>query len=357
MAYNQSAKKKEHAFQAIGKDIKADKIGSLVFLCGEEQYLVHWAVDLLAKTYINKACESLDFIKLDPDNLTVDQIKESCETLSMLSPKRVVLIPEFPAASGRKSRNFTEADEKELIEYLADIPDSCLLIITAGEPDEKSRKKESKLQQACEQHGVVYDFTPLSGNLLQSFIIKRFKNAGKVCRNSVIETLIAESGYTNKDIDYNLYNLENDIRKIIAHSEGEEILAADVTESVSSNLETNVFSMLDAISRNRKDEAYRQLHNLVVGGENIHLLLSMIIGQLELILEVKEMREEGLNPPAIQKAMKIHEFRIKKAWAVTEKYSASQLKKILSKAYEIDVNIKNGLMEPAFALEFFIVQI
>lgn len=354
-AYN-NAKRNEHAFQAIGKDIKAGVISNLVFLCGEEQYLVHWAADLLTKTYVNKACESLDFVKLDPETLTVDQIKESCETLSMLSPKRVVLVPELPAASGKKSRNFSDSDEKELIEYFRDIPDSCLLIITAGKPDGKNKKK-IKLQEAAEKHGIVYDFTPLTGALLRSYIVKRFKNAGKVCRNSVIDMLIQDSGYGNKEIEYNLYSLENDIRKIVAHSEGEEILGSDVAATVSTNLETNVFAMLDAISRNRKDEAYRYLHNLLVGGESVFGLLSLISSQLELILDVKEMREEGMTPPQIQKKLGIHEFRIKKAWGVTEKYSVNQLKKILSKAYEIDGNIKSGLLEQTLALELFIAQI
>ena len=356
MAAYSSAKKNEHAFQAIGKDIKAGVISNLVFLCGEEQYLVHWAVDLLTKTYVNEACASLDFIKLDPDTLSIDQIKESCETLSMLSPKRVVLIPEFPAASGKKSRNFSESDEKELIEYFKDIPDSCLLIITADKPDGKNKKK-IKLQEAAAQHGIVYDFTPLTGALLKSYIVKRFKNAGKVCRNSVIDMLIQDSGYGNKEIEYNLYNLENDIRKIVAHSEGMEITGEDVAATVSTNLETNVFAMLDAISRNRKDEAYKYLHNLLVGGESVFGLLSLISSQLELILDVKEMREEGMSPPQIQKRLGIHEFRIKKAWSVTEKYSVAQLKKILSKAYEIDGNIKSGLLEQTLALELFIAQI
>lgn len=356
MAAYQNTRKKEHAFQAIGKDVKAGVIPNLVFLCGEEQYLVHWAAELLTKTYVNKACESLDFIKLDPDTLTIDQIKESCETLSMLSPRRVILIPELPAASGKKSRNFSETDEKELIQYFSQIPDTCLLIITAGKPDGKSRKK-IKLQEAAETYGVVYDFTPLTGAQLKSFVVKRFKNAGKVCRNSVIDMLITDSGYGNKEIEYDLYNLENDIRKIIAHSSGDEILPEDVEQTISTNLETNVFAMLDAISRNRKDEAYRLLHNLLVSGESVFGLLSLITSQLELILEVKEMREEGMGAGQIQKLLGVHEFRVKKAMGVTEKYSVSQLKKILSKAYEIDGNIKSGLLEQSLALELFIAQI
>ena len=39
MAAYQSGKKKEHAFQTIGKDLKVKAIPNVVMLCGEEQYL------------------------------------------------------------------------------------------------------------------------------------------------------------------------------------------------------------------------------------------------------------------------------------------------------------------------------
>ena len=355
MAY-QSARKKEHAFQTIGRDLKAGNIPSLVLLCGEEQYLVHWACRQLMDAYINKTCESLDFTRLEPEDLTLDKIKESCETLSMLSPRRVVLIPEFPPALGQTLKGFSESDERELLEYIRDIPETCLLIFTAGLPDPKSRKK-SKLQTAAGKLGAVYDFGPLSGAQLQSFIMKRFKASGKICRKSVVDLLIQDSGYGNKEIDYNLYNLENDIKKVIAHSSGDEILSSDVALTISTNPETNVFAMLDAISRNRKDEAYRLLYNLLVGGEGVYRLLALISSQLELILEVKEMREEGMGLAQIQTILGIHEFRIKKAMSVTEKYSTDGLKRILSKAYEIDGTIKTGLLDQTLALELFIAEI
>lgn len=356
MAAYQSTRKKEHAFQTIGKDLKADNIPSLVLLCGEEQYLVHWTADLLIDKYVNKACESLDLTRLEPENLTISAIRESCETLSMMSTRRVVLIPEFPPALGQRLKGFSENDEKELLEYFKDIPDTCLLIITAGMPDPKNKKK-SKLQTAAGKLGRVYEFGPLSGAQLRSFIVKRLKASGKICRNSVIDMLIEDSGYGNKEIDYNLYNLENDIKKVIAHSSGDEILSSDVALTISTNLETNVFAMLDAISRNRKDEAYRLLHNLLVSGEGVYRLLALISSQLELILEVKEMREEGMNLSQIQKNLGIHEFRIKKAMGVTEKYTTDGLKRILSKAYEIDGNIKTGLLDQTLALEFFVAEI
>ena len=243
---------------------------------------------------------------------------------------------------------------KGLTEYFKEIPEGSLLLITASEIDETKAKK-NKVRTAVEKHGKVYDFQALNDSQLQNFIEKRFRGAGKMYSPSTIRLIMSESGYGNKAIDYSLYNLENDLRKIIAHSGSEgQITPEDVKEVLASNPENNVFAMLDAIGRNRKDEAFRLLHNLLQAGTPVFNLLRLITGQLELILTVKEMREEGMTPAQMQKALGIHQFRIKKAMAVTGQYSMKDLRAALCAAYEVDENIKTGLLDGQLALEYFI---
>jgi DNA polymerase III subunit delta len=50
----------------------------------------------------------------------------------------------------------------------------------------------------------------------------------------------------------------------------------------------------------------------------------------------------------------IHEFRIKKALQQGDRISVRQLKKTLSRLYEVDRNIKNGQMDGTLALELII---
>ena len=92
-------------------------------------------------------------------------------------------------------------------------------------------------------------------------------------------------------------------------------------------------------------------------GSSVFQLLGLITGQLELILSVKEMKDEGVPPGSIHKKLGMHEFRVKKAMAVTGLYSMADLRNALSAAYEVDENIKTGLMEDSLALEFFIAKL
>lgn len=351
MAYKGSAAG-EHAYKRIDKDIKSNSVKNLLLLYGREDFLIRWAVDALVKKYVNDACRDMDFSKLDGTSATFEQIRNDCETLPFLSQRRVVLIDDFKLIEGGKTKGFGEEEEKLLAGYLKDIPENCLLIITSENAD-----KRKKLFKSISESGGVYEFCELDEKSLKSYIEKRFKEAGKTARPSVVAELIAASGYYDKDTDYTLYNLENDIKKAIAYNESAEIGMEAVENTISGNMDTNVFAMIDSLGRDRKDEAYQLLHNLLVSGEQVYKLLALLCSHFEIILSVKELKEEGKSFPEMKEILGIHEFRIKKAFSFADKYSLSSLRKILQKTYEIDRNIKTGLLESSLALELFIAEI
>lgn len=349
-------KEKEHAFITIEKDIKNGNIPKIVLLCGSEDYLINWYTEVLIKKYVNDACRAIDLTRLEGDDLNISKIKEGLETISLMSERKTVLLPDFLPAEGKALKGFSESAVKELIDYLPQIPAESMLLMYVFEQDEGSGKK-SKLREAVEKYGKVYDFQPLKGRQLNGFIEKRLRNSGKSYRESIVNMIVADSGYGNKSVEYSLYNLDNDIKKIIAHSSEDEIMAADVSSVLSINPENNVFAMLDAIGRNRKDEAFRLLHNLLESGTPVFNLLRLITGQLELILSVKEMKDAGISSAEMQKKLGVHQFRIKKAGALTSHYSTRYLKDILAEAYNVDENIKRGIFDTQLALEYFIAKL
>jgi len=232
------------------------------------------------------------------------------------------------------------------------LPESCVLIFTANSAD-----KRRKLYKAVVSSGAAYEFKELDDRSLKSFIQKRLKHSGKKACPSVISELVSLSGYYDKETDYTLFNLENDINKLIAHCEGEEVTLSDIRNAVSGNTETNIFDMIDAISQNKKDEAFLLLHNLLNSGESEYKLLALICSQFETILAAKELKEEGRSYREIQDMLNIHEYRVKKAVLFANRYTSEQLYNALKHAYRVDSNIKNGLLDSHLALEMLIAEI
>ena len=165
---------KQHAYKKIEKDLKECKIKNVLLLYGREQYLVKWSVDMILKKYVNDEYRTFDFFEIDTENATVEHIIENCETFSMFSEKRVVYLPNFTLVSGGKLKKINETDEKKFIEYLKEVPDTCIFVISAETTDK--RKKLYKELVSC---GNVYDFGKLDERSLRSFIEKRFASLGK----------------------------------------------------------------------------------------------------------------------------------------------------------------------------------
>lgn len=362
----------EHAFVKIGKDIKTGRIPGLVVLLGVEEYLVNFYAENLIGRYVNSASEALDLVTLDHDSVTVNGIIDNLETIPLMSERKVVYLPDFIDSKGKLPKAFQDSRSVEqLISYiegnpaLADSDTGMLLLVTiARQTDDRAEQavRKTNLFKAMNGAGKVYDFNSLNSGQLQGFIEKRFSAAGKKYKPGIISLILRESGYGNKNIDYGLFNLENDLRKIIAHSgSAPEIMPHDVTGVLTVNPENNIFAMIDAISRNRKDEAFRLLHNLLNDGSSEFQLLAMITKQLELMLTTCELRESGLNLQAIQKELKksdrVHEFRTQKALETGSRFGRSNLKRILGAAYEVEPNVKTGLMPGPLALEYFIAGI
>ncbi len=351
MAY-QNKTQTEHPYKKITVQLKEGKMKTLLFFYGKEEYLIRWATEQVIAKYVHPQAMAWDAVKLDGETTTFQEIRNSCETLSMMSEKRVVLLKNLKLAAGEKSRNFPLDDEEAFLNYLDALPEGCILIITSSGAD-----KRKKFYKSVEKWGEAYDFCQLDEKQLTGFIKKRLKQEGKSASPRVIQQFINYTGYFAKESEYTLFHLDNDLKKIIAAAEEEELTLQNITSVIPASMDTNVFSMIDAISQNRKDEAFLLLHNQMVTGENLYKLLAIICGQFELILAVKEMKSNGSSLEQIKAKLKIHEFRIKKASTFAERYSIGYLKKILLKAYDVDKNIKTGLLESTLALEMFIAEI
>lgn len=354
MAFNK--RNEIHAFKQIETDLKNNKISNIVLLCGPEKYLIKFYADRLVKKYVNPVTEAMDLVTLEGESLSVDGIIEACETLSFMSERKVVLVPDFLPADGKSLRGFTDKDVDRLAEYLTQVPDTTLLLFTSGEVE--GGKKSPKARNAIGAFGTVYDFQPLDDGMLRGFIDKRLRATGKQYRPSVINAFMAESGYGNKYVEYTLYNLDNDLKKLAAYSVGDEITVEDVRAVITSNPENNIFALLDSIGQNRKGDALLMVHNLFDAKMNGFLIQSMIIGQLELVLMAKELTDAGY---ALRDVCRMtnnkSEFKVKKAIAMGRKYSVANLKHILAGAYAIDRNVKTGTFEVELAIEYFISSI
>lgn len=377
-------KTEEHAFRKFQADVKNGSLKNVILLCGEEQYLIRWAKNTIIKAFINEATASMDLTSIDEKDASPQMIREVCETMSMMSERRVLEIIGYPsfadtrtgskkdigadtraaakkdtgadARTGSKSEGRSLASssgaEEELVEYIKVFPEHAQLVIR-GDPS----RKQGKLYNAIKKYGAVYDFNMLDRTTLKGFIRKEFRKRKIVCSDKEINKLINDCGYLNDDVDYTLDQLVNDIEKICALAGGSEITSDDIENVIGESLEKNIFEFVDAVNSGAKNKAYKMLDNLLLSGENFYRILATVITSLETLYMIRELSEEGYQVREIGKILGKSPYYIKKLFDFARKMSLEGARKMLISAYEIDSLVKSGRMDDRFAMEFFIAEV
>ena len=352
-------KKTEHAFKTFAADLRKGIEDPVIYMYGEEEYLIDWAVNTLSGKYISGSFAAADFEKPDSETAQMEDIVRSCETISMFSQKRIVWVREYPPLVQDNVKGFGDSQLKVLEEYLEEPNPGTVLIFSSSKVknDPKDRKeKKTKLNKLLLSKAKCYDFCPLDRPALRAFIEKRFKVNGLEIDRSTSDYIVDISGYYHKDSDYRLMNMDTDLNKIVSLSEG-RVRKEDVDRAVLGDMDTYVFDLLDQLSANRKDDAFALLHNIVASDSDVFPVLGLMISHFELLTEVSELRDRGMDISGIVREMGVHEFRVKKAIKAADRFGTEKLKSVLCRLYEIDTDIKQGNIDGITALELLVGRI
>lgn len=345
MAYK-TAKNKEHVYKIIENDIKMNQLKKVILLSGKENYLIDWSIRIMVDKYVNPSCKDFDYIRFNGLTTSFEEIRNCSETLPMFSEKKIIVIENL------KCIETESEDEKKWSDYFREIPDFCILVMVNETVD-----RRRKIIKIINEIGKIYEFEELPEVFLKKFIEKQLKTAGKTAKPQIIAEFIANSGYYDKNTSYTLYNLDNDLTKLMAHATGNDIIRDDVAQTLSGNIERDVFAMMDAISRGNKGSAFKMLSHLFLYGENEYKILGLICSQFETATMIKEMKEDGKSLSEICAYLGLNEYRAKMMLGLCEKYTVLQLKTIMLDAYKVDRRIKTGILDKNLALELFIAEI
>jgi DNA polymerase-3 subunit delta len=350
--------REEHAYKTFQKMLKAGIFPSVLLFFGKESYLVDWAIKETKHALVNSASLALDLNRFSEDGLVVPDIINACETLPILSSRKVVTVEDCDLLFGNQVSLVGSEEQKELSDYIKTLPSTTLLLFTATKID-----KRKSLYKSIIKSGIAYEFKPIEGKVLTDFIKKRIRASGKMATDKAINTFVELTGYTDKDSDYTLYNMVNDLKKAVALSEHTELTIVDFQESTIGNVDTDVFSLLDAAFSGDKGKALTLFKNIIAAEKQSYSigavlrLVGLMCSQLEIILIAKERISEGEDFRSLPDSMGIKSFRLQKALAAAGDRTIEQIAYSLAAAFRMEQDIKKGNMPADLILELFIASL
>ena len=175
---------------------------------------------------------------------------------------------------------------------------------------------------------------------LFKFIRKRFKSKNIEINQTVINYIIDRIGYLDNSREKNLYDVENEVKKVVDSFNGELITVENVDEILIDKFENSVFKLLDSISKRDFKNSYKMLIELDKSGEDTFAIFYMLVRYIRNLLGVKLLKSKQKHTDYISKELKISNYECKKLYSACDNFSLDTLYRFVNLAYEVEANIK-----------------
>lgn len=338
-------------YQTLMKAIRAGDIHPIYLFTGQEKkgaemYLAGMMEQMLVKKCIAPGLEPFNVTVFSDKSPDISEIIAVCETMPMLSGKRVVVVKE--------STGLTHSADKQMVErlsrYLQMPSPNTVLIFYDTTPD-----KRKKIYKVLKETAVLVEYGKLSQLELEKWIGRRVDQAGKTITQGAMAAFLEHSLYLEND-SQNLEQVDNEINKLIDYAGNETQISKQAVELVMPrSIEDDIFKMVDYATNGNKGAALKMLRQFYLEGESAFGVFGLLLRQIRILLQVRLLKERYASAEAIAKQAKLRPFVVRKA--LRSPYSVEKLKHIMIDAADLDLKMKTGKIEPEFGVEWFILKL
>ena len=336
------------AYKEFVNDFNKGLTSDVLFFYGAEDFLMDWATDMVVAKYVDEAARDLDLVKLEGEQVTASEIMANARAYAMFSERRVVIVRNYLPLYRKNADPLGD----ELLEFAASPQNSSVLVfVLESRYSGDLTSYAKKLIKAC----GAYEFARLERADLKAFITKRVHGAGKMLARRDLEHLIDVTGYYNKGSAYDLSQLDRDVDKIVRACAGDDISAALIEDILIGDSDRFVFNLVDALVAGDRGKALSVTEAIIRDDDGAMAVLALLTKQFEIMYDASELSEQGMSISQMAKKTGINEYRFKKAYSASARYSKRRIKKILTDIYNIDRDIKRGDIDKDVALELLAV--
>jgi DNA polymerase III subunit delta len=312
----------------------------LLFLYGKETYQLQEKLKEIKEHYQEKYKESLAFEEKDALLITIQDLKDLFFQRSFFAKKTLIFLDNLFLNEGLKNDFLKDIDKFSQAEDFLVISQKGVL------PDKASLK-------LLKQAGTVQEFKPLKRGKVRVWLREKIESTGFNFSEEALDLLLDSSSD-------DLWRLANEVGKITAfkkNNKGSQIRCEDVRMLVKPAWEDSLFKTVDALAKRNKKEALRLIRENLLKRHSPVAVLTMIVFQFRGLLLAKTFQEQGRSLDNFISLGLLKPFPARKSWYASNNFTQEQLKKIYQKIFEIDVAIKQGLIDQDEGLKMLVSEI
>ncbi|MCI8846130.1 MAG: DNA polymerase III subunit delta [Lachnospiraceae bacterium] len=321
--------------QRINEDIKNGNFRQMYLLYGEEAYLRKQYRDRLKKAMISDD-DTMNYSYLEGKDISIGAVIDLAETLPFFADRRVVVV--------ENSGLFKHGGE-QLAQYLASLAETAYFVFVETEID-----KRSKLFKTVSSQGTAVEFPIQSEATLKKWILGMIKREGKQITEPALHYFMEKTGT-------DMENIRKELEKLMCYCmEREAVREEDIEEICTKRISSHIFDMINAIADKKQKKALDLYYDLLALKEPAMRILFLIARQFNLLLQVKELKKQGLDNKSIGAKVSLPPFIAGKYAAQAAKFRTSDLRTALEACVEAEEAVKTGRMNDIMSVELLIVR-
>ena len=310
-------------------------------LYGTDQSLINQKIKDLIKEI---GVDNESVIKYSLSNTLLKDIILEASTVSMFSPKKVVIVNDATIFTTSKDK---VSDPEELLEYFKNYNKNSTIIFNVLTEKIDTRKKITK-----EFSKVGKSIELKKGD--QAYLINYTKS---YLKDNSYEMGINDISYLVTRSGNNIDTLVNELNKLMAYKlEDKKITRDDIDDLVSSSIEEEIFSLTDAVVKGEVSRSLSLLEEFLQKNYEEIQIIALLANQFRFLFQVKRLTNKGKSQDDIAKTLGVHPYRVKLAISTNYYYQESDYLNYLKKLANLDKSIKLGTIDKRLGLELFLIK-
>ena len=321
--------------ERLSEEIKSGQMKQVYILYGEEAYLRNQYRDKLKSALLGGG-DPMNLHYFEGKGIKASEVIDLAETMPFLAERRVIIL--------ENSGLFSHGGE-EMAAYLESPSDTTYFVFVEPTVD-----KRSKLYKTASTKGRAIEFSAQDEAVLKRWILGFLKKENKKITEHDLNLFLEMTGS-------DMANIKGELEKLFCYCLDKDVITAQDIESVCIRQVNNqIFDMINAVAEKRQKQAMDLYYDLLTLKEPPMRILSLITRQFNLLLQVKELRNKGLDANAIGEKVGLKGFIARKYVTQASKFKAEDLRRAMADCIESEEAVKTGRMNDVMSVELLIVK-
>ena len=334
-------------YDILEKNIKSNKIDNSYIFCGQDEELIKEGVNQLVKPFVQEDMVDLNYIRIDGNTVSSEEVINACETMPFMGEKKVVVLFRANFLKDKVDSN-SEKVYKEIKEYLKNIPDFTLLILYYVFDDKRDTPKKNKKLMSLDKITTIVHCDKLKRDRYIKKVEEVFKEKGKNIGG-------IELRYFCEKVSNNFDIIRNEVDKLISYTNGRDIKKEDIDKLIPSNSEDDIFDLVDLISQKKIDKAIDVMDEILFKADQHMLIIISIENQFKKLYRIKVGMQNGKRLNDFMSELKVPQFVCEKLINLSNKFTLKQLEELIKLCVSTEVKLKSTAIDKRMELEMLLI--